>query len=128
MSMSYTTRNTSFNTHELGLCTSYVCRKARSIRYCFLSPGIQLTTTVIRIYQVGSSNKTQWSASPSAKNLELSVLTSYAKSEMSDSEQLRLAYEGVVKQNPSNVEAVHYLAVWHLERHSFQQVTSFSAT
>ena len=43
---------------------------------------------------------------------------------MSDSEQLRLAYEGVVKQNPSNVEAVHYLAVWHLERHSFQQVPS----
>ena len=41
---------------------------------------------------------------------------------MTDSEQLRLAYEGVVKQTPSNVEAVHYLAVWHLERHSFQQV------
>ena len=41
---------------------------------------------------------------------------------MSDSEQLRIAYEGIVKQNPSNVEAVHYLAVWHLERHSFQQV------
>ena len=43
---------------------------------------------------------------------------------MTDSEQLRVAYEGVVKQNPSNVEAVHYLAVWHLERHSFQQVTT----
>jgi hypothetical protein len=43
---------------------------------------------------------------------------------MTDSEQLRLAYEGVVKQTPSNVEAVHYLAVWHLERHSFQQVFS----
>lgn len=41
---------------------------------------------------------------------------------MSDSEQLRVAYEGMVKQNPSNVEAVHYLAVWHLERNSFQQV------
>ena len=41
---------------------------------------------------------------------------------MTDSEQLRVAYEGVVKQTPSNVEAVHYLAVWHLERHSFQQV------
>ena len=42
---------------------------------------------------------------------------------MTDSEQLRVAYEGVVKQNPSNVEAVHYLAVWHLERQSFQQVS-----
>lgn len=42
---------------------------------------------------------------------------------MNDSEQLRVYYEGVVKQNPSNIEAVHYLAVWHLERHSFQQVT-----
>ena len=41
---------------------------------------------------------------------------------MSDSEQLRVCYEGVVRQNPSNVEAVHYLALWHLERHSFQQV------
>jgi hypothetical protein len=39
-----------------------------------------------------------------------------------DSEQLRVCYEGIVKNNPSNVEAVHYLAVWHLERHSFQQV------
>ena len=43
---------------------------------------------------------------------------------MSDSEQLRVCYEGVVRQNPSNVEAVHYLALWHLERHSFQQVCS----
>jgi hypothetical protein len=42
---------------------------------------------------------------------------------MSDSEQLRVCYEGVVRQNPSNVEAVYYLALWHLERHSFQQVT-----
>ena len=41
---------------------------------------------------------------------------------MNDSEQLRVYYEGVVKQNPSNIEAVHYLAVWHLDRHSFQQV------
>ncbi len=44
---------------------------------------------------------------------------------MNDSEQLRVCYEGVVKHNPSNIEAVHYLAVWHLERHSFQQVTNF---
>lgn len=26
------------------------------------------------------------------------------------SEQLRVYYEGIVKQNPSNLEAVHYLA------------------
>jgi hypothetical protein len=48
-----------------------------------------------------------------------------------DSERLKVAYESVLKQNPSNVEAVHYLAVWHLERHSFQQVTltlSFALT
>lgn len=41
---------------------------------------------------------------------------------MSESEQLRVCYEGVVKQNPGNVEAVNYLAMWHLERHSYQQV------
>ncbi len=41
---------------------------------------------------------------------------------MSESEQLRVLYEGIVKQNPSNVEAVHYLAVWHLERQSYLQV------
>ena len=33
-----------------------------------------------------------------------------------DSEQLRVVYEGAVKQNPSDIEAVQYLAVWHLER------------
>lgn len=43
---------------------------------------------------------------------------------MSESEQLRVLYEGIVKQNSSNVEAVHYLAVWHLERQSYLQVTS----
>ena len=40
---------------------------------------------------------------------------------MTDSDQLRVCYEGVIKQNPRDAEAVHYLAVWHLERHSFQQ-------
>lgn len=44
---------------------------------------------------------------------------------MNDSEQMRVVYEGVIKQNPSSIEAVHYLAVWHLERHSFQQVNYF---
>ena len=33
-----------------------------------------------------------------------------------DLEQLRVVYEGVVKQNPSDIDAVQYLAVWHLER------------
>ena len=42
-----------------------------------------------------------------------------------DSEQLRVVYEGIVKHNPANAEAVHYLAVWHLERQSFQQVIIF---
>jgi tetratricopeptide (TPR) repeat protein len=44
---------------------------------------------------------------------------------MTDSEHMRVAYEGIIKQNPSNVEAVHYLAVWHLERHSFQQARKY---
>ena len=39
-----------------------------------------------------------------------------------NSEQLRICYEGVVKHNPTNVEAVNYLAIWHLERQSFEQV------
>ena len=41
---------------------------------------------------------------------------------MNDTEQMRICYEGIVKNNPSNMDAVNYLAVWHLERHSFQQV------
>ena len=40
-----------------------------------------------------------------------------------NSEQLRICYEGVVKHNPTNVEAVNYLAIWHLERQSFEQVS-----
>jgi hypothetical protein len=42
---------------------------------------------------------------------------------MSDTEQLRVVYENLVKNNPSNIEAVIYLALWHLHRHSFSQVT-----
>lgn len=42
-----------------------------------------------------------------------------------DSEQLRQSYEAVVRHNPSNYEAVHYLAMWHLERHSFVQVENY---
>lgn len=38
-----------------------------------------------------------------------------------DSEQMRVVYEGAVKLNPSDIEAVQYLAVWHLERY----ITSF---
>lgn len=41
---------------------------------------------------------------------------------MTDSDQLRGCYEGIIKNNPSDADAVQYLAVWHLERHSFQQV------
>lgn len=33
-----------------------------------------------------------------------------------DSDHMRLMYETAVKQNPSNLDAVQYLAVWHLER------------
>lgn len=44
---------------------------------------------------------------------------------MSDSDQLRVFYEGNVKQNPSDIEAVHYLAVWHLERQSYQQARKY---
>lgn len=39
-----------------------------------------------------------------------------------ESEHLRAHYEQVVKHNAADIIAVHYLAVWHLERHSFQQV------
>jgi len=42
-----------------------------------------------------------------------------------DSEQMRVMYEGAVKVNPSDVDAVQYLAVWHLERHSFQQARKY---
>lgn len=31
-------------------------------------------------------------------------------------------YESMLKSNPSNVEGIHYLAIWHLERQSYQQV------
>ena len=44
---------------------------------------------------------------------------------MTDSDQLRVCYEGVVKQNSSDVEAVRYLAVWHLERQSYQQARKY---
>lgn len=39
-----------------------------------------------------------------------------------DSEQMRVVYEGAVKLNPSDVEAVQYLAVWHLERYYDVQI------
>lgn len=37
-------------------------------------------------------------------------------------EQLRLYYEGMEKQDPHNVAAVHFLAIWHFERHGFLSV------
>ena len=46
---------------------------------------------------------------------------------MADSDQLRVCYESVVKQNPSDIEAVHYLAIWHLERQSYQQARKYFA-
>lgn len=39
-----------------------------------------------------------------------------------DTENLRLCYEGIVKQNPNNIDAIYFLAVWHLERNNFDQV------
>lgn len=42
-----------------------------------------------------------------------------------DPEQLRVLYEGVIKQDQSNIEAIHYLATWHLERHNFQQARKY---
>ena len=44
---------------------------------------------------------------------------------MSDSEQLRVCYESIVKHNPSDLDAIHYLAIWHLERQSFQQARRY---
>ena len=41
---------------------------------------------------------------------------------MNEADRLRASYEGILKNNPSNIEGVHYLAIWHLERQSFQQV------
>lgn len=41
---------------------------------------------------------------------------------MTEADRLRASYEGILKNNPSNIEGVHYLAIWHLERQSFQQV------
>eukprot|EP00601_Ochromonadales_sp_CCMP2298_P019210 CAMPEP_0173309500 /NCGR_PEP_ID=MMETSP1143-20121109/22364_1 /TAXON_ID=483371 /ORGANISM="non described non described, Strain CCMP2298" /LENGTH=152 /DNA_ID=CAMNT_0014251097 /DNA_START=59 /DNA_END=513 /DNA_ORIENTATION=- len=42
-----------------------------------------------------------------------------------DSEQLRGMYESALKVNPSDSDAIQYLAVWHLERHSFQQARQY---
>ena len=44
---------------------------------------------------------------------------------MADSDQLRVFYETNVRQNPSDMEAVHYLGIWHLERQSFQQARKY---
>ena len=38
---------------------------------------------------------------------------------MNDSESLRQYHEGIVKNNPTNAESVHFLAKWHMERHSY---------
>lgn len=46
-------------------------------------------------------------------------------SSSADAESLKLCYEGIVKHNPNNADAVSYLAVWHLERQSFQQARKF---
>ncbi|RYH04874.1 hypothetical protein EON65_46265 [archaeon] len=40
----------------------------------------------------------------------------------SDSERLKACYESIVQHNSNNIEAVHYLAVWHFERQSFNEV------
>lgn len=44
---------------------------------------------------------------------------------MNDSEQLRVCYENIVKQNPSNIEAVSYLAHWHMHRMSYSQARKY---
>ena len=44
---------------------------------------------------------------------------------MNEADRLRASYEGILKNNPTNIEGVHYLAIWHLERQSFQQVCLF---
>lgn len=36
-------------------------------------------------------------------------------------------YEGIVKHNPHNIDAISFLAVWHLERHGFQTARKFFA-
>jgi hypothetical protein len=41
-----------------------------------------------------------------------------------DAEALRLYYEEVLRSNPNNTQAVYYLAIWYLERQSYQQVSS----
>ena len=39
-----------------------------------------------------------------------------------DINRLKLSSELAVARNTSSVESVHYLAVWHLERQSYQHV------
>lgn len=46
---------------------------------------------------------------------------------MHDTEQKRVQNETLVKANPSNIDAVVYLAQWHLQRHSYSQVQSIHA-
>lgn len=43
----------------------------------------------------------------------------------SESENLKQYWEGVIKLNPNNADAIAFLAVWHLERQSFQQARKF---
>eukprot|EP01031_Cornospumella_fuschlensis_P025327 gene25328-30583_t len=42
-----------------------------------------------------------------------------------DSERLKACYESIVQHNSNNVEAVHYLAVWHFERQSFHEAKKY---
>lgn len=44
---------------------------------------------------------------------------------MSESEQLRVGYENIVRNNPSNTEAVTYLALWHMHRNSYSQARKY---
>eukprot|EP01036_Dinobryon_divergens_P025223 gene25221-33749_t len=40
-------------------------------------------------------------------------------------EQKRVHYELIVRQDASNVEAIHFLAVWHIDRHEFHQARKY---
>lgn len=65
-----------------------------------------------------SSNVVPTGTTPTSSSAQLSA---------TDTEALRLYYEKTLRTNPNNIQGVYYLAMWHLERQSYQQAKRFFA-
>ena len=44
---------------------------------------------------------------------------------MSDSEQLLILYEALIKEDPMNMDALRYLSVWYLEKRDFKMARKY---